>query len=130
MGRSSIHRGTHRRGGDSLRYLGYVPEADLPGLFRAAKFFVYPSLYEGFGLPPAQALAAGIPVLTSAVSSLPEVCGQGAIYVDPQSETELSHAFRRLIADASLRTQFGGGRTRSRRSFYMAKRRHKKPSLL
>ncbi len=94
-----------RRGGNSLRYLGYVPEADLPGLFRAAKFFVYPSLYEGFGLPPAQALAAGIPVLTSAVSSLPEVCGPGAIYVDPKSESELSHAFRRLIADASLRTQ-------------------------
>lgn len=92
-----------RAGGGSLRYLGYVPERDLPGLFRAAKFFVYPSLYEGFGLPPAQALAAGVPVLTSGVSSLPEVCGPGAIYVDPLSQAEITHAFSRLIAEAALR---------------------------
>lgn len=94
-----------RTGSGSTRYLGYVPEADLPGLFRAAEFFVYPSLYEGFGLPPAQALAAGIPVLTSRVSSLPEVCGPGAVYVDPRSEADLRQAFARLIGDASLRAE-------------------------
>lgn len=94
-----------RQGGDSLRYLGYVAERDLPGLFRAAGFFVYPSLYEGFGLPPAQALAAGVPVLTSQVSSLPEVCGPGAVYVDPRSEAELTGAFSRLIDGAGLRRE-------------------------
>jgi len=94
-----------RQSASSIRYLGYVPEADLPGLFRAAGFFVYPSLYEGFGLPPAQALAAGVPVLTSGVSSLPEVCGAGALYVDPLSEAELRTAFARLICDAALRQQ-------------------------
>lgn len=94
-----------RQGGGSLRYLGYVPERDLPGLFRAAKFFVYPSLYEGFGLPPAQALAAGVPVLTSGISSLPEVCGPGAVYVDPLSEAEIVRAFARLIAGDALRRE-------------------------
>ncbi|MCZ2156553.1 MAG: glycosyltransferase family 4 protein [Bryobacterales bacterium] len=94
-----------RQGDASTRYLGYVPETDLPGLFRAAKFFVYPSLYEGFGLPPAQALAAGVPVLTSGISSLPEVCGPGAIYVDPCSEVDLRRGFARCIGDASLREE-------------------------
>ncbi|MDZ7638212.1 MAG: glycosyltransferase family 1 protein [Bryobacterales bacterium] len=94
-----------RRAGGSLRYLGYVPEDDLPGLFRAATFFVYPSLYEGFGLPPAQALAAGVPVLTSGVSSLPEVCGPGALYADPHSEAELTQGFAKLIASETLRTE-------------------------
>lgn len=92
-----------RQGGASVRYLGYVAEADLPGLFRGAGFFVYPSLYEGFGLPPAQALAAGVPVLTSGISSLPEVCGPGAVYVDPRSEAELAGAFARLIAEPEMR---------------------------
>jgi alpha-1,3-rhamnosyl/mannosyltransferase len=56
--------------------LGYVPEDDLPALFAGATVFVYPSLYEGFGLPVAQAMAAGTPVITSAVSSLPEITGK------------------------------------------------------
>lgn len=66
-----------------VRYLGYVPEADLPGLTRAAAVFAYPSLYEGFGFPVAQAMAAGVPVLTSNTSCLPEVTGAGAVHVDP-----------------------------------------------
>lgn len=88
-----------------VRYLGYVPEADLPGLFRAATIFAYPSLYEGFGLPPVQALATGVPVVTSRTSSLPEVCGEGALYVDPLSETEIGTGLRFLMEDADVRAR-------------------------
>jgi Glycosyltransferase len=66
-----------------IRYLGYVPEQDLPGITAGATVFVYPSLYEGFGFPVAQAMASGVPVITSNVSSLPEVAGEGAILIDP-----------------------------------------------
>lgn len=100
----TIHRVKH---GASVRYLGYVPEADFPGLFRAATAFAYPSLYEGFGLPPAQALAMGVPVLTSNISSLPEVCGDGAVYVDPYSETEIRDGLERLMGNEELRRLLG-----------------------
>ena len=68
-----------------VRYLGYVPEDELPGLMAGASAFVYPSLYEGFGFPVAQAMAAGVPVITSNTSCLPEVAGEGALLVDPRS---------------------------------------------
>jgi len=70
---------------EGVRHLGYVPEADLPALTAGAVMFAYPSLYEGFGFPVAQAMAAGVPVLTSNVSALPEVAGEGALLVDPSS---------------------------------------------
>jgi glycosyltransferase involved in cell wall biosynthesis len=90
-----------------VQYLGYVDERDLPGLFRAASLLAYPSLYEGFGLPPAQALASGVPVLTSNTSSLPEVCGEGALYVDPLSELEIATGLRFLLEDAEVRQRLG-----------------------
>ncbi len=68
---------------DSFRQLGYLPDEDLPGLIRGARAMVYPSLYEGFGLPPLEAMAVGTPVLTSNTSSLPEVVGEAAVMVDP-----------------------------------------------
>jgi glycosyltransferase involved in cell wall biosynthesis len=80
-----------------------VPEAELPALFRGATVFVYPSLYEGFGLPVAQAMASGVPVLTSNVSSLPEVAGDAAEYVNPRSAMDLSAALRRLLDDGGRR---------------------------
>ncbi len=80
-----------------VRYLGYVPEADLPGLTAGASVFVYPSLYEGFGFPVAQAMAAGVPVITSNVSSLPEITAGAALLVDPRSRDELRSAIRRLL---------------------------------
>jgi alpha-1,3-rhamnosyl/mannosyltransferase len=64
-------------------YLGYVPEADLPGLVAGATAFVYPSLYEGFGFPVVQAMAAGVPVVTSNTSCLPEIAGDAALLADP-----------------------------------------------
>ncbi len=88
---------------DGVRYLGYVPEAHLPALTAAASVFVYPSLYEGFGLPLAQALAAGVPAITSTVSSLPEVAGDAALLVNPEDVSELRQALERLLSDADLR---------------------------
>ena len=88
-----------------IRYLGYIPEPDLPALTAGAAAFVYPSLYEGFGIPVAQALAAGCPVITSNVSSLPEITGGAAILIDPRSVAELSAAILRVGESAGLRSQ-------------------------
>lgn len=102
------------RATEGVRRLGYVPEADLPALFRGATLFVYPSLYEGFGLPVAQAMASGVPVLTSAVSSLPEVAGDAAVLVNPRSTVDLARALRRLLDSPDLRARLGAaGRERA-----------------
>jgi glycosyltransferase involved in cell wall biosynthesis len=92
-----------RSGEGGVRYLGYVPEEDLPGLTAGATVFVYPSLYEGFGLPVAQAMAAGVPLVTSNVSSLPEVAGDAALLVDPRSPSEITAAIERLLLSPDLR---------------------------
>ena len=88
-----------------IRYLNYVPEADLPALTAGAKAFVYPSLYEGFGIPVAQAMAAGSPVITSNVSSLPEVAGDAALLIDPRSVSELRSAMTAIDESADFRTR-------------------------
>ena len=94
---------TNREG--RIRYLGYVPETDLPALTAAATGFVYPSLYEGFGIPVAQAMAAGCPVITSNVSSLPEITVGSALLVDPRSISELRGAIQSVIESADLRAR-------------------------
>ncbi len=97
-------------------YLGYVPEAQLPGLIAGATAFVYPSLYEGFGFPVAQAMAARVPVVTSNVSCLPEVTGGGALLVDPRSASEIAAAIARLLESETLRTELSTcGRERATR---------------
>lgn len=83
----------------SSRRLGYVSEEDLPLIYAGAHAFAFPSIYEGFGLPVLEAMASGIPVLTSRVSSLPEVCGDIALCVDPFDEGALSEGLRRLLQD-------------------------------
>lgn len=112
-------RATYRRlqsGVPGVRYMGYVPEQDLPALTAAATAFVYVSLYEGFGLPVAQAMAAGVPVITSNVSSLPEVTGEAALLVDPRSREEIRAAIERLLSSPSLRSQLAElGRKRARK---------------
>jgi alpha-1,3-rhamnosyl/mannosyltransferase len=89
----------HRR----VRYLGYVPAEVRPALMSGARAFLYPSLYEGFGLPPLEAMACGAPVLTSAVSSLPEVVGDAAVLVDPYDVDALAAGMTRLWEDDGLR---------------------------
>ena len=88
---------------DSVRQLGYVPDEDLPGLIRGARAMVYPSLYEGFGLPPLEAMAVGTPVLTSNTSSLPEVVGEAAVMVDPEDIEAMAVAMERLWTDETWR---------------------------
>lgn len=96
------------------RYLGYVPEAALPGLTAGAAVFVYPSLYEGFGLPVAQAMAAGVPVVTSSVSSLPEITNGAALLVDPRSASGIRAALEKLLRSESLRAELAAkGRGRA-----------------
>ncbi len=98
-----------------VRYLGYVPEEQLPALVAGASVFVYPSLYEGFGLPVAQAMAAGVPVVTSNVSSLPEVAGDAALLVDPQSPAEIRAAVEKILLSPDLAARLSAaGRQRAR----------------
>jgi alpha-1,3-rhamnosyl/mannosyltransferase len=99
----------------SLRYLGYIPEADTAPLTAAATVFAYPSFYEGFGFPVAQAMAAGTPVIASNVSSLPEITGDAALLIDPRSLTELRDALSRLLLSPTLRAELAArGRVRAR----------------
>lgn len=85
-----------------VRYLGYVPEADLPGLTAGAAAFVYPSLYEGFGLPVVQAMACGVPAITSSNSSLQEIAGSDAILVDPEDTESIAAAMAQVALSPSL----------------------------
>jgi len=107
-------RGMLTSRGRSVRYLGYVPEGDLPGLTRAAAALAYPSYYEGFGLPAAQAMACGTPVIASNSSCLPEVIGDAGLLVDPDSVEELSAAMNRVLTDSELAQKLAGlGRARA-----------------
>ena len=86
-----------------VRFLGFVPDATLGALYRLASVFVFPSLYEGFGLPPLEAMAAGAPVITSNVSSLPEVVGDAALLIDPLDAGAIADAMARVLTDQALR---------------------------
>lgn len=90
-----------------IRYLRYVPEQELPGLTAGATAFVYPSLYEGFGFPVAQAMACGVPVITSNNSCLPEIVGPGGLFVDPRSPIEIAAALERLLTSPGVRDRLG-----------------------
>jgi glycosyltransferase involved in cell wall biosynthesis len=86
-----------------VRFFGFVPEHTLAALYRLASVFAFPSLYEGFGLPPLEAMACGTPVVTSRLSSLPEVVGDAALLVDPYRVDEIAHALERVLQDDALR---------------------------
>ncbi len=88
---------------EGLIVLGFVPAAHLQSLYLGALFFVFPSLYEGFGLPPLEAMAHGCPVITANVSSLPEVCGEAALYVDPYNVSDIAEKIKRMYDDPDLR---------------------------
>jgi len=88
---------------NDVRFLGFVPIEVLRIFYDEAKIFVFPSLYEGFGLPPLEAMAHGTPVVTSNVSSLPEVVGNAAVLVNPENVFEIMRALHRVLTDHSLR---------------------------
>jgi glycosyltransferase involved in cell wall biosynthesis len=87
----------------NVTFTGYVPEGDLPALYSGALCFVYPSYFEGFGLPPLEAMKCGAPVITGNQTSLPEVVGDAGLMVDPFDTEALAEAIRRVIDDADLR---------------------------
>lgn len=88
-----------------VRFFGFVPEMTLVALYRVADIFVFPSLYEGFGFPPLEAMANGTPVITSNISSLPEVVGDAALTIDPYRTEEIALAMKTLFDDPELRAR-------------------------
>jgi len=88
-----------------VRFFGFVPDRTLAALYRMAAVFAFPSLYEGFGLPPLEAMACGTPVVTSRISSLPEVVGDAAVLVDPHSIEDIASGIERVLTDEALRAQ-------------------------
>jgi len=101
---------------DSIRFVGFAEHEDLPALYSLASVFVYPSLYEGFGYPPLEAMACGVPVITSNTSSLPEVVGDAGLMVNPRDDGELAEKIQYVLEDASARAAL------SRRGIEQARR--------
>lgn len=88
---------------DDVIFKGFVTDQELGEFYRNARLVAYPSLYEGFGLPPLEAMASGAPVVTSSTSSIPEVVGRAAVLVDPRNRDQLARAMHRVLTDSSLR---------------------------
>jgi glycosyltransferase involved in cell wall biosynthesis len=100
--RRAVHRHKLHK---HVRFLGFLPDETLAILYRLAAVFVFPSLYEGFGLPPLEAMASGTPVVTSNLSSMPEVAGDAAVLVDPYDVDAIKEGIKRVLTDARLREE-------------------------
>jgi glycosyltransferase involved in cell wall biosynthesis len=100
----------------NIRFIGYVPDADLPALYSGATCFAYPSIFEGFGLPVVEAMQCGTPVIAGDRTSLPEIVGDAGVLVDPFDETKIAEALMRMIRDPSGRAEL------RERSFQRARR--------
>lgn len=100
----AIHEAIERfqKEGNKIQPLGYVPDEDLPALYSGAEVFVYPSLYEGFGVPIIESMACHTPVITSNISSIPEIAQEAAILVDPHDVRQLSEAIEKVLKDKDL----------------------------
>ncbi len=97
------HLVQERRLEGAVRFLGYVPDADLPALYSGATVFLYPSLYEGFGLPVLEAMSCGCPIIASNCSSIPEVIGEAGLLVNPHDHGDLKDALEQVLSDEGLR---------------------------
>jgi glycosyltransferase involved in cell wall biosynthesis len=102
----SLRQSVHRHRLDKfVRFLGFQPYDTLAAFYRLARAFVFPSIYEGFGLPPLEAMACGVPVVTSNVSSLPEIAGNAAILIDPYEPASIAEGIRSAVTDDALRAR-------------------------
>lgn len=90
---------------DRVKFLGYVPNKDLPHIYSDAAVLVFPSLYEGFGFPPLEAMSCGCPVIASTAASIPEVCGKAAYYVNPYSISSIEEGLHKVLSDEGLRSR-------------------------
>jgi alpha-1,3-rhamnosyl/mannosyltransferase len=112
----SWHRLRQSLAKDTVQILGYLPRRELPALYQTADLLIYPSLFEGFGLPVLEAMASGCPVICSNVASLPEIAGDAALFIDPCDSAGMATAMDRLLNDAALRgTHIAKGRERAGR---------------
>ena len=113
---ATLRRAVHRHKlHKHVRFFGFVPDQTLAALYRLADAFVFPSLYEGFGLPPLEAMASGTPVIASNVSSLPEVLGDAALMIDPYDSQAIADAMIRVLTEPELRAELRArGLTRAR----------------
>jgi glycosyltransferase involved in cell wall biosynthesis len=100
-----------------VRFLGFVRDETLAVLYRLASVFAFPSLYEGFGLPVLEAMASGTPVVTSNVSSLPEVAGDAAVLVDPYDVEAIASGLERVLSDPALASELSRRGLRRAREF-------------
>lgn len=102
-----VHRVADKTGlNDDVRFTGFVDGADLPDLYRGADLFVFPSLFEGFGMPILEAMACGVPVACSNISSLPEVAGDAAAYFDPSDESSIANVLGDLLSNPDARNRY------------------------
>ena len=123
----ALRQAVHRHQLDKhVRFLGFLPTETLAVFYRLARVFVFPSLYEGFGLPPLEAMACGTPVVTSNVSSLPEVAGGAALLVDPLRSGAIADGITACVTDEALRAELrrarAGARARSSRGTQSVRR--------
>jgi glycosyltransferase involved in cell wall biosynthesis len=102
---------------DQVQFLGYVEDADLPALYSGARAFVFPSLYEGFGLPVLEAMACGTPTIASRSSSIPEVVGDAAILVDPFDVSAIAEGIEQVLGNPDLAAELRGRGVARARSF-------------
>ena len=111
------NRAVYKSKNPNIIFTGYVSEEDLPAFYCNAKLLIYPSLYEGFGLPILEAMNCGCPVITSNISSMPEVAGDAALLVDPYNVEEIKSAAQKLLSDGMLRKKMVARGFRQARRF-------------
>ncbi len=97
-----LFRAGDSKSDDSVVKLGYVSDSELRSLYENAALFVYPSFYEGFGIPPVEAMSCGCPVVVARSSSLPEACGDAAVYCDPSDTVDIARCIARVLEDAAF----------------------------
>jgi glycosyltransferase involved in cell wall biosynthesis len=102
-----VHRAAeHSEFSKEIVFTGFAADEDLPDLYKASELFIFPSLYEGFGLPVLEAMACGVPVACSDLSSLPEVCGDAGLLFNPYKETSIAEAIIRLLESEQVRERY------------------------